>query len=65
MEAFSSSRVAASRALSPCLCPGLFALTALLAFLAALRRCRLRSLWVLIASSPVVSLGSLSSAPPP
>lgn len=31
----------------------------------ALRRCRLRSLWVLIASSPVVSLGSLSSAPRP
>lgn len=54
MEAFSASLVAASRACSPCLCPGLFALTAFLAFLAVLRRRRLRSLWVLIASSPVV-----------
>ena len=65
MEASSSSRVPISRARGLCLYPGLVALTAPLAFLAALRRCRLRSLWFLIALSPVVSLGRLSLAPPP
>lgn len=44
MEASSSSRVPRSRARFPCLCPGLVALTAPLSFLAAFRRCRLRSL---------------------